>query len=248
MGCCQSSLLYTAKSKLSQNCVRAMGLFVHFLPLRLHRMDYLSPFEHRQCEWPACFECATAHFTRIEGRIPIEQKNVCRLHASRVFETYWSDAARGGGSPCLLTGAAEFDVAFTLLDDQAEWGAFPYHVYLRQIGGTRLIGFRTGFYEWWAVGMALMPTSTPYPTTHKSIRNIIESLHGKVDRIVIDDFVVTEQRLSPSLHIRQTQGTVSVAVRPTDACVLAIVCEVPIFVRHEVLANRAEELEQKWQR
>jgi uncharacterized protein len=203
----------------------------------MHPITYLSPYDRSQCDMPACFNAATVHFTRVDHRIPTEKIRVCGPHAKTVLERYWSDSVVGSGTPRVLPCGVEFDLSFMFLDEDTEYGKLPYFICLKEVGGFRRFGYKTGFYECWALESALQPSSSPYPSTHESLLQIVQSLHGQVDSILIDDFIATEQRFFSKVQIHLGEELILVNIRPSDAIIFAVVCDVPVFVAPAVVAN-----------
>jgi bifunctional DNase/RNase len=65
----------------------------------------------------------------------------------------------------------------------------------------------------------------------------IVSLGGRLQYVEIDKFFPAEKIYEAKLHIRQMNTQIIVDVRPSDALILAIICDVPIIVSEEVLTS-----------
>ena len=193
-----------------------------------------------RCEWAACEDCAVVHFLRVERRVPVEERHVCRRHAREVFGQMYSRTPCAIEGPQHQSGAVTFDLDFMFLDEAAQEGAFPYFVNFREVAGRRRFGFRTGFSEYWALDGALRPSPSPYIPTHELMRRTVELLGGRVECVVVRDFIVTEQRHCTELQIRQGQSMLATDIRLSDAAILAVTCDVPIFALEETLAKFRE--------
>ena len=58
----------------------------------------------------------------------------------------------------------------------------------------------------------------------------------------MDKLLPTERIYEAKLHIRQAGGVIVVDLRISDAVILAVICDAPIFVSNGVLVRLAEEL------
>ena len=75
------------------------------------------------------------------------------------------------------------------------------------------------------------------PLTHTAMASVITALGGRLISVVIDKFYPGKEiAYEAKLHIQQMNATLVVDVRTSDAMVLAVVCDVPIFVSKDVLA------------
>jgi bifunctional DNase/RNase len=71
------------------------------------------------------------------------------------------------------------------------------------------------------------------PLTHDLLANVIESLQGELEKIVIND--LQEHTFYAKLVVRQNSELIEIDSRPSDAIALGVAGEVPIYVEDHVL-------------
>ena len=72
------------------------------------------------------------------------------------------------------------------------------------------------------------------PMTHDLMKNLIDSLNAKVDRIVIHD--LRDETYYARIYLKTKDGEIDVDARPSDAIALALRIDAPIYVSEEVAA------------
>jgi bifunctional DNase/RNase len=72
--------------------------------------------------------------------------------------------------------------------------------------------------------------------THRAMASSISLLGGVLEYIEIDRYIPLHQTYEAKLYMRQMNSDLRLDVRPSDAIVLAVICEVPILVSKDVLA------------
>ena len=87
---------------------------------------------------------------------------------------------------------------------------------------------------------ALEGVTTSRPLTHRSMASLIEILDGRLEFVTVDRFVSAGGILEAKLHIDHSNSVRVMDVRISDAVILAVICEVPIFVTSDVLASLPE--------
>jgi bifunctional DNase/RNase len=94
-----------------------------------------------------------------------------------------------------------------------------------------------GIFEANAIALELENITTPRPMTHDLLRNMIEELHARVTRVVINDLRDATFFAQIRLVVAQGSGdrTLEVDARPSDAIALALRTEAPIYVAQSVL-------------
>ena len=85
-----------------------------------------------------------------------------------------------------------------------------------------------GIFEAHAIGRAIENIQTPRPSTHDLIKNIINGVEGKVNRIVVND--VQDNTFFAEISIQMNGSEVVIDSRPSDAIALALLISAPIFV------------------
>lgn len=99
-----------------------------------------------------------------------------------------------------------------------------------------------GPFETMAIQQALDGAASERPATHDLLRNVIDRLGGKIERIVIDD--LWQGTFYAKISITLAAGDVmDIDSRPSDAIALAVRVRAPIYVAEDVLeqASRDEE-------
>ena len=86
-----------------------------------------------------------------------------------------------------------------------------------------------------AISEGLEGKSRPRPMTHDLIKNLIDTLNAKVERIVIHD--LREETYYARICLKTADSEVDVDARPSDAIALALRTDAPIYVSEEVAAR-----------
>lgn len=105
---------------------------------------------------------------------------------------------------------------------------------LSEVDGSRQFPIYIGFHEMDALDRAIHRKMAPRPLTHDLILNVIESMGGELERVIVDD--LRDETFYGKLGVRIKDGEeVLVDSRPSDAIVLAARQGAPIFVAEHVL-------------
>jgi bifunctional DNase/RNase len=93
-----------------------------------------------------------------------------------------------------------------------------------------------GVAEATAIFIQLNEQTLPRPMTHDLLKNVIEILGGKVNKILVNDI---NQNTFFARVFLETEGgeKYEVDARPSDAIALALRCDAPIFVAEKVVIN-----------
>ena len=114
-------------------------------------------------------------------------------------------------------------------------------IILGEKGGRRSFPIYIGFYEAYAMDIAVRGISTPRPMTHDLIYNIIDALNFNMSRVLVDK--LESDTFYGKLVIENGQGKeVLIDSRPSDAIVLASKRQLPIFVDEDVLNEVCREM------
>jgi uncharacterized protein len=102
-------------------------------------------------------------------------------------------------------------------------------------GERRTLPIFIGGPEATAIAFALEQVETPRPMTHDLLRNILDDLSVRLERIVVTG--LRESTFFAELHLRvSADGSLkAVSSRPSDAIALAVRTGSPIFAEEEVL-------------
>jgi bifunctional DNase/RNase len=113
-------------------------------------------------------------------------------------------------------------------------------VILRDEEEKRSLPIWIGVYEANAIALELEKISTPRPMTHDLIKNILESVEARVEKIVVND--LRDNTFFALIHLRVGEEEITVDSRPSDAIALALRAGAPIFVDEDVV-RRAKSVE-----
>jgi len=113
-------------------------------------------------------------------------------------------------------------------------------VILKDKLGERVLSIWVGIFEANAIALELEKIATPRPMTHDLIKNVLEAVDAKVEKIVVTD--LRENTFFALIHLRMGEEEVTVDSRPSDAIALALRAGAPIFVDDDVV-RRAKTVE-----
>jgi bifunctional DNase/RNase len=113
-------------------------------------------------------------------------------------------------------------------------------IILRDEEEKRSLPIWVGIFEANAIALELEKISTPRPMTHDLIKNILESVEAKVEKIVVND--LRDNTFFALIHLRLGEEEITVDSRPSDAIALALRVGAPIFV-DEGVVRRAKSVE-----
>jgi hypothetical protein len=107
-------------------------------------------------------------------------------------------------------------------------------VLLQEKGGEREFPIYIGDDQAHFLEMAVKKQNISRPLTHDLITNIARSLGGEITRVLVDD--LREETFFGKLVVKQADGhEVLVDTRPSDALIVAVKNNAPIFVEDHVL-------------
>ncbi len=92
-----------------------------------------------------------------------------------------------------------------------------------------------GMFEAAAIAMELQEFKPPRPMTHDLITKVIDSLKGKVEKIIISEII--ENTFYAIIELKESGKTKVIRIdsRPSDAIAIAVRTGVPIFVSEQVM-------------
>jgi bifunctional DNase/RNase len=106
-------------------------------------------------------------------------------------------------------------------------------VVLQEEDGTRVLPIFVGDFEANAIARLMHHAPFPRPLTHDLIALLIEGLHARVSRVVID--ALREGTYHATLQVVREQQVLSVDARPSDSIAIALRTGAPLFVNEELL-------------
>jgi bifunctional DNase/RNase len=110
---------------------------------------------------------------------------------------------------------------------------FECYVHLRETGGPRRMAFPTGRFEAWALAWELRHEKRSPLGTHRAMADMLRALGGDLRSVAIDG-VSDGRTFTACAQISHRGSSVVVRMRPSDAVILAVVCDIPIFVDRPV--------------
>ena len=106
-------------------------------------------------------------------------------------------------------------------------------IILRDPDGPRVLEIWVGVFEANAIALQIENTASPRPMTHDLLRNVIEDLQGRVERVVISD--IKDGTYFAIIHLSVRGDAVAIDARPSDAIALALRTRAPIMVDEKVI-------------
>lgn len=104
-------------------------------------------------------------------------------------------------------------------------------VLLKEQAGERYLPIWIGAVEATAIAFAQQGVATARPMTHDLLRDVVEALGSRLERVVITDL-----QDGVFLATLAFAGGVEVSARPSDAIALALRTDTPVFGEESVLA------------
>jgi hypothetical protein len=107
-------------------------------------------------------------------------------------------------------------------------------VLLRETGGERrMLPIFIGTAEANAIAFALEGVETPRPMTHDLMKDVLDELGVRLDRIVVTE--LRDSTFFAEIHMTSNGSSHAVSSRPSDALALAVRTGTPIFANEAVL-------------
>jgi uncharacterized protein len=108
-------------------------------------------------------------------------------------------------------------------------------VLLQEREGERYLPIWIGQPEATAIALALQGFITARPMTHDLMKNVLEELGVRVDRILITE--LKEGTFYAIIELSRNGTRFEVSSRPSDAIALAVRVNVPIYANEDVLSE-----------
>ncbi len=106
-------------------------------------------------------------------------------------------------------------------------------IILKDPQGDAVLPIWVGIFEANAIATQLEKVVSPRPMTHDLLRNVIDGLKARVDKIVITE--LKDNTFFALIHLERNGEHLAIDARPSDAMALALRADVPIFVEEAVL-------------
>ncbi|SFM67785.1 bifunctional nuclease family protein [Thermodesulforhabdus norvegica] len=114
-------------------------------------------------------------------------------------------------------------------------------VILREKNGDRVLPIWIGIMEATAIAMKLENIEFPRPMTHDLMKNILDHLNVRVEKIEVCDLRDNTYYALIHLNLGGVESTID--ARPSDAIALALRTQSPIFVRDKVFRKSSQSLQ-----
>jgi hypothetical protein len=108
-------------------------------------------------------------------------------------------------------------------------------IILRDKDGQRVLPIWVGVFEANAIALQIENVTTPRPMTHDLLKNVIQDLKARIQKIVVSD--LKENTFYALIYLDAAGETVAIDARPSDAIALALRSHAPIFVEDAVIAS-----------
>lgn len=106
-------------------------------------------------------------------------------------------------------------------------------VVLEDIHSERMLPIWIGIFEANAIALKIEDIATPRPMTHDLLKNLLDELDIKVEKIVVND--VIDNTFYALIYCRHMNQTITIDSRPSDAIALVLRTGAPIFVEESVV-------------
>jgi bifunctional DNase/RNase len=113
-------------------------------------------------------------------------------------------------------------------------------IILRDDEEKRSLPIWVGIFEANAIALELEKIATPRPMTHDLIKNILEAIDARVQKVVVTD--LRDNTFFAVIHLQVGDTEYQVDSRPSDAIALALRVAAPIYVDEDVV-RKARTLE-----
>jgi bifunctional DNase/RNase len=106
-------------------------------------------------------------------------------------------------------------------------------VILKDERDERVLPIWVGIFEANAIALRIEEIETPRPMTHDLLRNFLEALNVRVEKVVVSE--LRDNTYFAQIHLDHNGSPRQIDARPSDAIALALRTEAPIFVEQAVL-------------
>lgn len=106
-------------------------------------------------------------------------------------------------------------------------------VVLEDIQSERMLPIWIGVFEANAIALRIENIATPRPMTHDLLKNLLDKLDIKVEKIVVND--VRDNTFYAVIYCQHMNQIIKIDSRPSDAIALVLRTNAPIFVEESVV-------------
>ncbi|HZX11095.1 MAG TPA: bifunctional nuclease family protein [Acidobacteriota bacterium] len=97
----------------------------------------------------------------------------------------------------------------------------------------RMLPIWIGVFEANAISLKIENIETPRPMTHDLIKNILENLDTKLEKVVIND--IKDNTFYATIFCKHNKQSIKIDSRPSDAIALSLRTGTPIYVKDQVI-------------
>jgi bifunctional DNase/RNase len=108
-------------------------------------------------------------------------------------------------------------------------------IILKDKASEQVLPIWVGIFEANAIALQIEKIGTPRPMTHDLIKNLLDTLSARIEKIVITE--LKESTFFALIHLDVDGQVIQVDSRPSDAIAIALRTEAPIFVEEEVISK-----------
>lgn len=184
-----------------------------------------------QCTHDGCGEKATFHLTHVEARKCIHEEHLCEQHCRELSVQGFLSRGANHGTPSILQGATCFEIDLIIISEINDQQV----VYLREVGGERRVPILIGIFEATSLDRRVKGYVAPRPLTHDATAMIIRALGADVRDMVIDRLDTMIYRAD--VHLQQADRVLTVDIRTSDALMLALVFDCPVYFANGLLGQ-----------
>lgn len=118
-------------------------------------------------------------------------------------------------------------------------------VFLKEVNGTRQFPIVIGIFEATSIDRRVKDIKRPRPLTHDLIVEVVNSLGGELDSILIS--ALKNSTYFANLRVRRDGELIEIDARPSDAIAVAVTCDppLPIYVDEDVLEEATSATEEE---
>jgi bifunctional DNase/RNase len=110
-------------------------------------------------------------------------------------------------------------------------------VILKDLDGSHYLPILIGPFEATAIALALEGAPVPRPLSHDLMRNMLETLGGRLEQVIIHD--IRESTFFAKLLVRIGDRMEEIDARPSDGIALALRTQTPIYVSDKIVLEEA---------
>jgi uncharacterized protein len=109
------------------------------------------------------------------------------------------------------------------------------YIVLKEVDGERSFPIVIGLFEAHSISRRVRGEQSPRPLTHDLLVNLIDTLGGDVQDVVIHELV--DHTYFAKLRVKQDGELLEIDCRPSDAVAVAVTAKVPIWVSEDVMTD-----------